>query len=52
LYSIQIATANVDKTTFGESDEEMVTEIQPENEVMDAHREEMEKRKRIEKAKT
>jgi hypothetical protein len=52
LYSIQIATANVDKTTFGESDEEMVTEIQPENEVMDAHREEMEKRKRIERAKT
>jgi hypothetical protein len=39
LYSIQIAAANVDKTTFGESDEEMVTEIQFENEVMDAHRE-------------
>ena len=52
LYSIQIAAANVDKTTFGESDEEMVTEIKPEKEVMDAHRERMEARKRIEKAKT
>jgi len=51
LYSIQIAAANVDKTTFGESDEEMVTEIQPENEVMIAHNEQMEKLKRIEKAK-
>jgi hypothetical protein len=48
LYSIQIAAANVDKTTFGESDEEMVTEIQFENEVMDANRERMEARKRIE----
>jgi hypothetical protein len=52
LYSIQIAAANVDKTTFGEADEEMVTEIRPEKEVMDAHRERMEARKRIEKAKT
>ena len=52
LYSIQIAAANVDKTTFGESDEEMVTEIQPEDEVMVAHNEQMEKLKRIEKAKT
>ena len=51
LYSIQIAAANVDKTTFGESDEEMVTETQPENEVMDAHKERMEARKRIEKVK-
>ena len=52
LYSIQIAATNADKTTFGESDEEMVTEIRPEKEVMDAHRERMEARKRIEKAKT
>jgi hypothetical protein len=52
LYSIQIAAANVDKTTFGQSDEEMVTETQPENDVMDAHREQLEKRKRIEKVKT
>ena len=52
LYSIQIAAANVDKTTFGESDEEMVTEIQPEDEVMIAHNQQMEKLKRIEKAKT
>ena len=51
LYSIQIAAANVDKTTFGESDEEMVTEIQPEDEAMIAHNEQMEKLKRIEKAK-
>jgi hypothetical protein len=48
LYSIQIAAANVDKTTFGESDEEMVTETQPENDVMDAHREQLQKLKRIE----
>jgi hypothetical protein len=52
LYSIQIAAANVDKTTFGESDEEMVTETQHENDVMDAHKEQMEARKRIEKAKS
>jgi hypothetical protein len=52
LYSIQIAAANVDKTTFGESDEEMVTETQHENDVMDAHKEQMEARKRIEKVKT
>lgn len=52
LYSIQIAATNADKTTFGESDEEMVTEIRPEKEVMNEHRERMEARKRIEKAKT
>ncbi len=51
LYSIQLAATNVDKTTFGESDEEMVTETQPENDLMDAHQQQMEKLKRIEKAK-
>jgi hypothetical protein len=51
LYSIQIAAANVDKTTFGESDEEMVTEMQDEEDAMNAHQEQMEKQKRIEKAK-
>jgi hypothetical protein len=49
LYSIQIAAANVNKTTFGEVDDEMVTEAHYENEVMDEHREQMEARKRIEK---
>ena len=52
LYSIQIAATNVDKTTFGQADEEMVTEIRLEDEVMEAHKEQMEKLKRIEKAKT
>ena len=52
LYSIQLATTNVDKTTFGESDEEMVTETQPENDLMDANNKQMEKLKRIEKVKT
>src|SRR6476646_4521280 len=55
LYSIQIAAANVGKTTFGQADEEMVTEIQSEDDAMDAHSEQMEKLKRIEeirKAKT
>ena len=51
FYSIQIAAANVDKTTFGEADDEMVTEIQPEVEVMATHRERMEKRRRIEEIK-
>ena len=51
LYSIQIAAANVHKTTFGQADEEMVTEIQPEDAAMVAHSERMEKLKRIEKAK-
>ena len=49
MYSIQIAAANVNKTTFGEVDDEMVTEAHYENEVMDEHREQMEARKRIEK---
>lgn len=52
LYSIQIAAANVDKTTFGESDEEMVTEVQEEEAAMNAHQEQMEKLKQIETAKT
>jgi hypothetical protein len=52
LYSIQIAAANVHKTTFGQSDAEMVTETQPEEAAMDAHEEQMEKLKRIEKVKT
>ncbi|MGC2742070.1 MAG: hypothetical protein WA672_02715 [Candidatus Angelobacter sp.] len=51
LYSIQIAAANADKTTFGESDEEMVTEIELEDDVMEAHNRQMEKLKRIKKAK-
>jgi len=52
LYSIQIAAANVGKTTFGQANEEMVTEIQPEDDVMAEHKEQMEKLKLIEKAKT
>lgn len=51
LYSIQIAAANVHKTTFGQADAEMVTEIQPEEAAMDAHDEQMEKLKKIEKVK-
>ena len=51
LYSIQIAAANVHKTTFGQADKEMVTEIKLEDDVMAAHKEQMEKLKRIEKAK-
>jgi hypothetical protein len=42
----------VSKTTFGQANEEMVTEIRQEDEVMAAHKEQMEKMKRIEKAKT
>ena len=52
LYSIQIAAANVGKTTFGQANDEMVTEIRPEDDVMAEHKERMEKLKRIEKAKT
>jgi hypothetical protein len=52
LYSIQIAAANVHKTTFGQAkDEDMMTEIQPEDAAMEAHEEQIEKLKRIEKAK-
>lgn len=44
LYSIQIAAANVNKTTFGQAeDEEMVTEIPREHDVMNAHRERRER---------
>jgi hypothetical protein len=52
LYSIQIAAANVGKTTFGQANEEMVTEIRPEDDVMAEHKEQIEKLKRIEEAKT
>jgi hypothetical protein len=52
LYSIQLAATNVDKTTFGESDDEMVTEAENENDVMDENRKQLEARKRIEKVKT
>jgi hypothetical protein len=52
LYSIQIAAANVGKTTFGQANDEMVTEIRPEDDVMAEHKERMEKLKRIEEAKT
>jgi len=52
LYSIQLAATNVDKTTFGESDDEMVTEAENENDVMDANNKQLEARKRIEKVKT
>ncbi len=52
LYSIQIAAANVGKTTFGQANEEMVTEIRPEDDVIAEHKERMEKLKRIEEAKT
>ena len=51
LYSIQIAAANVGKTTFGQANDEMVTEIRPEDDVMAEHKEKMEKLKRIEEAK-
>jgi hypothetical protein len=51
LYSIQIAATNVDKTTFGESDDEMVTEAETENDAMDAQRKQLEARKRIEKVR-
>jgi hypothetical protein len=51
LYSIQLAATNVDKTTFGESDDEMVTEAENENEVMDANNKQLEARKRIEKVR-
>ena len=51
LYSIQIAATNVDKTTFGESDEEMVTEAENENEAMDANNKQLD-RGRGWKAKT
>ncbi len=51
LYSIQIAAANVHKTTFGQANEEMVTEIRQEDDVMAEHKERMEKLKRIEKAR-
>jgi hypothetical protein len=45
LYSIQIGAANVGKTTFGQAkDEEMVTEISREHEVMNARRERTEKK--------
>ena len=45
LYSIQIAAANVNKTTFGQAeDEEMVTEIPREHDVMNAYRERREKK--------
>jgi len=52
LYSIQLAATNVDKTTYGESDDEMVTEAENENEVMEENRKQLEARKRIEKVKT
>ena len=52
LYSIQIAAANVAKTTFGQANEQMVTEIRQEDDVMAEHKERMEKLKRIEEAKT
>jgi hypothetical protein len=51
LYSIQIAAANVNKTTFGEVDDEMITEADTENDAMDAQRKQMEARKRIEKVR-
>jgi len=51
LYSIQLAATNVDKTTFGESDDEMVTEAENENDVMDANNKQLEARKRIEKVR-
>jgi hypothetical protein len=50
LYSIQIAAANVGKTTFGQADGEMVREIRLEDDVMAAHKEQMEKLKRMEEA--
>jgi hypothetical protein len=52
LYSIQIAAANVGKTTFGQANDEMVTDIRPEDDVMAEHKERMEQLKRIEEAKT
>lgn len=37
LYSIQIAAANVDKTTFGQTDEDMVTEAADEDDELREH---------------
>jgi hypothetical protein len=51
LYSIQIAAAQVGKATFGQANEEMVTEIRFEDDVMAAHKEQMEQQKRMEEAK-
>jgi hypothetical protein len=46
LYSLQIAAANVDKTTFGQAeDEELVTETEDEAESIERHEQRMEKQK-------
>jgi hypothetical protein len=53
LYSLQIAAANVDRTTFGQAaDEEMVTDAQDEDEVIHRHAETMERQDRLEKVQS
>jgi hypothetical protein len=53
LYSLQIAAANVDKTTFGQAkDEDMVTETMEEEERIREQREWMEKERRVEAIQT
>ncbi len=49
LYSLQIAAAKVDQTTFGQAkDEDLVTEMEDEEELMERHEQIVEKRKRLE----
>jgi hypothetical protein len=49
LYSLQIAAANVDKTTFGQAKaEDLVTEMEDEEESLERHEQIVEKRKRVE----
>ena len=52
LYSIQIAAANVDRTTFGQAaDEDMVTDCVPETTAIANHAQIEEKRKAVEEVK-
>jgi hypothetical protein len=48
LYSLQIAAANVDKTTFGQAeDEELVTETEDEAESIERHEQRRQKQKAL-----
>ena len=52
LYSLQIAAANVDKTTFGQAaDEELVTEMEDEAAGIAQHEQMIERQKRVEEVK-
>jgi hypothetical protein len=49
LYSLQIAAANVNKTTFGQAaHEDLVTEMEDEEELLGRHEQAMEKQKKVE----